>query len=134
MLLWVCFKAWLPERVSQEEEDSTTQASEEQSWYSVRLVCGCRTLAVGEEEGAQPSFWALAEELRIVTTIPTFLIIVLQARRAPRPSAGMQACAHAQSATCALRTCSTPHPPARSIAICAPADASMRSGLLREVV
>ena len=48
----------------------------------VKLMSGWRerrTLAVAEESGeAQPSFWALCEELRIVTTIPTFLIIVLQ--------------------------------------------------------
>lgn len=31
-----------------------------------------------DEHAPQPSFWALLDELRIVTTIPTFLIIVLQ--------------------------------------------------------
>ena len=31
-----------------------------------------------EDENGQPSFWNLLEELGIVVTIPTFLIIVLQ--------------------------------------------------------
>jgi predicted MFS family arabinose efflux permease len=31
-----------------------------------------------DSDAPQPSFWALLDELRIVTTIPTFLIIVFQ--------------------------------------------------------
>lgn len=38
-----------------------------------------------EDGDGQPSFWDLVEELGVVVTIPTFLIIVLQVTGSARP-------------------------------------------------
>ena len=42
------------------------------------LVLRCECCPLDEDGDGQPSFWDLVEEIGVVVTIPTFLIVVLQ--------------------------------------------------------